>query len=48
MPCILPMTKKTGIALGWNDVKDLEEGTVTKTFEDHTLPGGPVIRTVEG
>ena len=32
--------------LGWNDVKDLQEGTVSKTFLDDTLPGGPHQRTV--
>lgn len=39
--------EEDGIALGWEDVRDLEEGTVTKTFMDDTLPGGPVERTVE-
>ena len=38
---------ETGIALGWEDIKDLKSGTVTKTFIDDTLPGGPVERTVE-
>jgi hypothetical protein len=32
-----------GIALGWEDVRDLPAGsTLTKTFPDDTLPGGPV------
>jgi hypothetical protein len=35
------------IALGWEDVKNLSEGIVTKTFMDDTLPGGPFERTVE-
>jgi hypothetical protein len=35
------------VALGWEDVKDLESGTVTKTFMDDTLPGGPTERTIE-
>jgi hypothetical protein len=35
------------IALGWEDIKDLSEGTVTKTFMDDTLPNGPFERTVE-
>ena len=34
-------------AIGWNDVKHLEEGVVYKTFMDDTQPGGPVERTVE-
>lgn len=38
--------KETGIALGWEDIKDLKEGTVTKTFMDDTLPGGPVERSI--
>lgn len=33
--------------IGWNDVKDLQEGVVYKTFMDDTQPGGPVKRTVE-
>ncbi|MEL6769440.1 MAG: hypothetical protein AAFP18_00055 [Bacteroidota bacterium] len=32
--------------LGWEDVQDLRAGTVTKTFWDDTLPGGPRRRTV--
>lgn len=35
-----------GPLLGWNDVKDLQEGTVSKTFPDDTLPGGPHERTI--
>ena len=42
-----PGEERSGIALGWNDVKDVQEGIVTKTFPDDTLPGGPVERTVE-
>lgn len=42
-----PRRSETGIALGWDDIRDLREGTVTKTFPDDTLPGGPVERTVE-
>lgn len=38
---------ETGIAIGWEDVKDLTEGTVTKTFMDDTLPGGPFEKTIE-
>jgi hypothetical protein len=32
---------------GWEDVKDMQTGTVSKTFLDDTLPGGPVERTIE-
>lgn len=41
------------VALGWEDIQHLREGTVTKTFMDDTLPpaegspDGPVERTVE-
>lgn len=35
------------IAIGWEDINDLSEGIVTKTFMDDTLPGGPFERTVE-
>lgn len=38
---------ESGIALGWEDIKDLESGTVRKTFMDDTLPGGPTERTIE-
>jgi hypothetical protein len=45
---------ESGIALGWNDVKDLvgdtlsgqHTGTVTKVFVDDTLPGGPTQRAI--
>jgi len=35
------------VALGWEDILHLQEGTVTKTFTDDTLPGGPEERTIE-
>jgi hypothetical protein len=41
-----PDRSESHIPLGWNDIKDLKEGTITKTFMDDTLPGGPVERTV--
>jgi Leu/Phe-tRNA-protein transferase len=41
-----PDRTEQGIALGWEDIRDLKEGVVTKTFLDDTLPGGPVERTV--
>ena len=42
-----PRRQEQGIALGWEDVRDLPAGcTVTKTFPDDTLPGGPVQRTI--
>lgn len=42
----VPGRTESGIALGWDDIKDLAEGVVTKTFMDDTLPGGPAERTV--
>lgn len=42
-----PNMKVENEAIGWNDVKHLEEGIVYKTFMDDTQPGGPVERTVE-
>ena len=33
--------------IGWEDVKDLKSGIVTKTYMDDTVPGGPVERTIE-
>ena len=35
------------ISLGWENVKNLQSGIVTKTFMDDTLPGGPTERTIE-
>lgn len=34
------------IKKGWKDVKDMKEGTVTKTYIDDTLPGGPREKTI--
>ena len=35
------------IALGWEDVRELREGTVTREVIDDTQPGGAVRRTIE-
>ncbi len=35
------------MALGWEDVKDLESGIVSKTFMEDILPVGPVECTIE-
>jgi len=32
--------------LGFDEVKEMDSGTVTKTFMDDTLPGGPQQRTI--
>jgi len=38
---------ETGIQLGWEDIKNLESGIVTKTYMDDTMPNGPHERTIE-
>ncbi len=38
---------KINIALGWEDIKDLEEAVVTQQVIDNTLAGEPVERTIE-
>ena len=42
-----PGWHESGIAMGWDDARDLREGRVSKTWLDDTLPGGPTERTVE-
>ena len=42
-----PHTSRNDIALGWEDVRSLREGVVTRRITDDTLPGGPVERTIE-
>ena len=32
--------------IGWEDVKDMIEGTVEVSIEDETLPNGPIQRTI--
>ena len=39
-----PEGTKEGIALGWEDIRNLREGTVTRHVTDDTHPGGPVER----
>ena len=34
------------VALGWEDIQNLKQGSVSKTYMDDTLPGGPTERTV--
>lgn len=36
-----------GVALGWEDIQHMKNGSVYKTYLDDTLPGGEVERTVE-
>ena len=42
-----PAAERTGIALGWEDVRGLTEGVVTRRVTDDTLPGGPAERRIE-
>ena len=35
------------MALGWEDIRGLEEGVATCCIVDDILPGGPVERTIE-
>lgn len=32
--------------IGWEDIRDMKSGTVTRTIKDDTLPGGPVERVI--
>ena len=36
-----------GTALGWEDVRDLRAGVISRRILDDTLPGGPVERVIE-
>ena len=36
-----------GEPVGWEDIKAMQSGTVTRTITDTTLPTGPVERTLE-
>ena len=38
---------KSDTALGWEDVRDLQEGVIIRRITDDTLPGGPVERVIE-
>ena len=36
----------TNTALGWEDIRDLETGTIRRQITDNTQPGGPVQREI--
>jgi len=38
--------RESRMALGWEDIQHLAAGTVSKTFPDDTLPGGPREKTI--
>ena len=44
---VAPHRFENRIALGWEDVCNLNEGTVTREVEDDTQVGGPVRKTIE-
>ena len=44
---ITSSTRKERIALGWEDVRELRGGTVTREVLDNTQPSGPVKRIIE-
>lgn len=37
---------KDGEPNGWEDIRDMTEGTVTRTVTDKSMPGGPIERTI--
>ena len=41
-----PWNEENG-QIGWEDIKDLKSGIVTKTYMDDTVPDGPIERTIE-
>ena len=44
---ITPSTRTGNVSLGWEDVRDLREGVVTRDVLDDTRPGGPTLSTIE-
>ncbi|HHL33188.1 MAG TPA: hypothetical protein ENJ30_02355, partial [Desulfobulbaceae bacterium] len=41
-----PRKKTKTEPIGWEDIKNMQSGTVTRTITDDTQPGGPVERTI--
>ena len=41
-----PVGHRSATPLGWNDIRDLDEGNVSCTVIDDTLPGGPLERVI--
>ena len=37
---------RTNLSLGWEDIRDLPDATITRTILDDTLPTGPHPRTI--
>ena len=42
-----PTHQATNTALGWEDIRDLEAGTIRRRITDNTQPGGPIQRWIE-
>ena len=42
-----PTHQATNTALGWEDIRDLETGTIRRRITDNTQPGGPFQRWIE-
>ena len=42
-----PTRQETKIALGWEDVRDLEAGAIRRRITDNTQPGGPTQRHIK-
>ena len=42
-----PEGTKEGISLGWEDIRNLQEGTIKRHATDDALPGGPVEQQME-
>ena len=46
--CLLTRdSERANIALGWEDIRHLPEGVVTRRVTDDILPGGSTERTIE-
>ena len=43
---VTPTRTEENISLGWEDIRGLREGTVTRRILDDTIPGGPIERTI--
>ena len=41
-----PTSTRTNLSLGWQDIRDLPDATITRTILDDTLPTGPHERTI--
>ena len=42
-----PVCREPNISLGWEDVRNLRDGTIRRRMVDNTLPGDPILRHIE-